>query len=346
MWTEDSDTCKVWVTMLAIANKHGEVEASIPGLAQISGVPLQKVEEAIAKFLAPDKYSRTTDDEGRRIEVIEGGWSLLNHAKYREMASKEESKAANAARQQRFRDKKARNAANAKEDVCAYCGELAAGVDHIQPKSKGGSDDPANLVRSCKRCNSHKASQDLVSFLNDHTLPFKIDVERVRANPKLSRFVTLRNGKWNRVTVERDIAEAEAEADTSIKEPLALLSDDSDEITPWMKFWNAYPQSGRKRSSRSKVQKAWLAVKPPSDTIEVLEAWKSDPEWTKENGQFVPAPDRWLRERRWEDSPSEPSQNAPQEPKEGAIRVAGRTGYVINPKNVTIEDIEEEKIPF
>jgi hypothetical protein len=109
IWTEDANTCKVWVTMLAIANKHGEVQASIPGLAQVAGLPLDIVETAINKFLAPDKYSRTPDDEGRRIEKIEGGWVLLNHAKYREMASREEEVASNAKRQAAFRERQARN---------------------------------------------------------------------------------------------------------------------------------------------------------------------------------------------------------------------------------------------
>jgi len=92
IWTEDANTCKIWVTMLAISDKHGEVHASIPGLAQIAGMSLPDTEAAISKFLSPDKYSRTSDDEGRRIEKIDGGWILLNHAKYRAMASKDESK--------------------------------------------------------------------------------------------------------------------------------------------------------------------------------------------------------------------------------------------------------------
>lgn len=109
IWTEDATTCKVWVTMLAIANKHGEVLASIPGLAQIAGLGLAETEKAITKFMLPDKYSRTPDDQGRRIEPIDGGWTLLNHAKYRAMASKDEEKTASARRQAAFRDRKFRN---------------------------------------------------------------------------------------------------------------------------------------------------------------------------------------------------------------------------------------------
>jgi hypothetical protein len=95
--------------MLAIANRYGEVQASIPGLARIAAVSVDDCEAAINKFLAPDKYSRTPDDEGRRIEKIDGGWVLLNHAKYREMASRDEAKMAAAERQRRFKDRRKRN---------------------------------------------------------------------------------------------------------------------------------------------------------------------------------------------------------------------------------------------
>jgi hypothetical protein len=60
-------------------------------------------------FLAPDPDSRTKDDEGRRIEEIDGGWLLLNHAKYRKMASKEEQIEKATARTRRYRESKARN---------------------------------------------------------------------------------------------------------------------------------------------------------------------------------------------------------------------------------------------
>lgn len=106
---EDDKTRIVWITMLAIADKNGEIQASIPGLARIAGVPVPDTEIAIQKFLEPDEHSRTPDDEGRRIEKIDGGWSLLNHAKYRAMASKDESKTSNAERQRRHRERQKRN---------------------------------------------------------------------------------------------------------------------------------------------------------------------------------------------------------------------------------------------
>lgn len=40
--------------------------------------------------------------------------------------------------------------------ICAYCGRRATTVDHIFPKSRGGSHDPSNLVACCKKCNERK----------------------------------------------------------------------------------------------------------------------------------------------------------------------------------------------
>jgi hypothetical protein len=109
IWSEDDKTRIVWITMLAIADKNGEVQGSVPGLARIAGVSVDDCRVAIAKFLSPDPDSRTKDDEGRRIEEIDGGWSLLNHQKYREMASKDELREAEAKRKARYREKIKRN---------------------------------------------------------------------------------------------------------------------------------------------------------------------------------------------------------------------------------------------
>lgn len=93
IWCEPSDTRVVWVTMLAMADRCGRIWGSVPGLANRAQVSLKATEEALQKFLSPDPYSRTPEHEGRRIEVIDGGWRLLNHEKYRAIRDDEERKA-------------------------------------------------------------------------------------------------------------------------------------------------------------------------------------------------------------------------------------------------------------
>jgi 5-methylcytosine-specific restriction endonuclease McrA len=53
------------------------------------------------------------------------------------------------------------------EHRCAYCRltGVPLEIDHIQPRSKGGSDRVANLVIACHPCNQHKGDQRLEDFL-------------------------------------------------------------------------------------------------------------------------------------------------------------------------------------
>lgn len=77
--------------MLAMTDKHGCVYSSVPGLADRAKVTRAEVDIALACFLAPDPDSRTKDMEGRRVEEIDGGWRLLNHAKFDRMRSEAEA---------------------------------------------------------------------------------------------------------------------------------------------------------------------------------------------------------------------------------------------------------------
>lgn len=105
VWCEPAHTRLVWITMLAMADRKGRVWASVPGLANRARVPLEDCEKALETLLAPDRYSRTPDFEGRRIEPIDGGWRLLNHAKYRDMRDEEIRLEQNRIAQAKYREK-------------------------------------------------------------------------------------------------------------------------------------------------------------------------------------------------------------------------------------------------
>lgn len=91
IWSEPAGTRLVWITMLAKANRHGEVFGAVPGIARLANVTLDEAQCAIETLLAPDQWSRTPDNEGRRIAPIDGGWRLLNFAKFDAMRSASES---------------------------------------------------------------------------------------------------------------------------------------------------------------------------------------------------------------------------------------------------------------
>ncbi len=107
VWEEDYATRIVWITLLAKTDRDGIVEASIPGLARAARVSIEEVQAALDRFMKPDPWSRTPDDEGRRIEAIpDGGWRLLNYEKYRDKLSPEDRRERERVRKQRQRDRK------------------------------------------------------------------------------------------------------------------------------------------------------------------------------------------------------------------------------------------------
>lgn len=47
---------------------------------------------------------------------------------------------------------------------CVYCGAPAQEIDHVVPRSSGGTDSTYNLVASCKACNEKKSNLSLKEF--------------------------------------------------------------------------------------------------------------------------------------------------------------------------------------
>lgn len=83
IWQEDPETKVVWITLLVLADAEGFVNTTIPGLANIANISIEKTREAIEKLESSDSDSRTTDFGGRRIAKVDGGWLILNYLKYR-----------------------------------------------------------------------------------------------------------------------------------------------------------------------------------------------------------------------------------------------------------------------
>lgn len=100
LWSEAADTRVAFLTLLAMARPDGLVEATAPGIARRAQLPLEAVRRALRKLEAPDPDSRSTAAEGRRIQRVDGGFLLINYAKYR---AKDHTAAA---RKQRERDRR------------------------------------------------------------------------------------------------------------------------------------------------------------------------------------------------------------------------------------------------
>lgn len=118
VWKTPPHVRLVWITMLALADRDGIVDSSVPGLADAAGVERTQCDQALALFLAPDPDSRTPDNEGRRIEKVDGGWRVLNHGKYADKLSVEDRRSRDAERQKRCRERRVSRDASRDVTLC------------------------------------------------------------------------------------------------------------------------------------------------------------------------------------------------------------------------------------
>ncbi len=179
IWLEPDHILRLWVYMLANADQEGCVYGAIPGLAHAARVSLQDTEEALNRFMSPDKFSRTKDFGGRRIEEIAGGWRLLNHqSKHRVWTDEQrrEYKRKWTAEKRAAEKLEAERLADEQEGLPLGCGsdvdKMSTPVD-----SCGSSSIPVDALDNCtkpnERTKDQKQSQEMaVSDGNDRS-PFE-----------------------------------------------------------------------------------------------------------------------------------------------------------------------------
>ena len=82
----------IWACLLSRASREGVIDEQPAALAAAIGVPIELLLDCIRDFMAPDPESRTPDNDGRRLELLQPhrswGWRVVNHGKYREKARK------------------------------------------------------------------------------------------------------------------------------------------------------------------------------------------------------------------------------------------------------------------
>lgn len=78
---------------------------------------------------------------------------------------------------------------------------------------------------------------------------------------------------------------------------------DPEIVSDFELVWKAYPRKVGKGAAR----KAWAKLQPDTATVQkMLDAlnWqRTQPQWLKDGGQFIPHLATWLNQERWEDEP-------------------------------------------
>jgi hypothetical protein len=90
LWVKDHYVLRIWIAMLARCDSRGVVEGSVPGFASLCRVTDGEMQAALDILTSPDPHSRTPDNEGRRLEVVPGGWRILNYGAYRAKGQEKE----------------------------------------------------------------------------------------------------------------------------------------------------------------------------------------------------------------------------------------------------------------
>lgn len=85
-------------------------------------------------------------------------------------------------------------------------------------------------------------------------------------------------------------------------EPRRIHKDDKKKTEElFERFWKEYPRKAAKQNAR----KAWDKLNPDEALTEQIiasvERFRLDPQWTKDNGQFIPHAATFLNGKRWED---------------------------------------------
>lgn len=80
----------VWLTMLALCDKRGNVDMSYYAIVGRTGWPIDLLRQGITALMQPDSESRSPAEDGRRLVPLDPsrgwGWHVVNHAVYREKA--------------------------------------------------------------------------------------------------------------------------------------------------------------------------------------------------------------------------------------------------------------------
>ena len=98
----DGTLCANWKAlitfqqMIILADDAGTVDMTPHALSARTGIPLKYIEEGIEVLESDDPYSRSPEQNGRRLERLDRhrpwGWTIINYLKYRNLADHDEKK--------------------------------------------------------------------------------------------------------------------------------------------------------------------------------------------------------------------------------------------------------------
>ena len=193
IWDEDDQTRILWITLLALSDKYGEVMASVPGLANVSRLPIESVKRGIGKLSSPDEHSRTPDEEGRRIVKIDGGWEIINYELHRRMASLDERREKSAERMRRYRKRRKEEGSPVTQSVTQCRGSVTQRYGSVTHQTDNADADaeypPPSPSLKIKEGNSDNGESNPDFLESIRKLRPDVDLDAVMRDIKLWKLI-------------------------------------------------------------------------------------------------------------------------------------------------------------
>ena len=309
IWTEPNDVRILWITMLAMADRDGHVDSSIPGLARMAGITIEETQAALEKFQSPDPYSRTPDNEGRRISKIVGGWLLLNHTKYRALLSIDERREYNKVKQAEHRKKVKSREAGEDSPMPSPTGFIYYAAHNDRVKI-GFSKNPSARVWGFRTTIPgigllavEPGTLELETERHAQFKKFWIELEWFKLDGALKDHVErlAKNGLPSTTVIDSQSqsamsAHTEADADTKASTPKAPQGVSSS----FVEFWNAYPRRVGKATALRAFNRKHCSTFM-TKILAAITAQRESEQWRKDGGAFIPYPASWINRDGWDD---------------------------------------------
>ncbi len=118
---EDWRALVTFQQMIILSDRDGVVDITPQALSRRTGIPIELIEAGLEALERADPYSRTPDEEGRRIRRLDDhrpwGWYIVNHEKYKKQRDYDEVRNQNRERKQRQRKREKSNGHAISQDV-------------------------------------------------------------------------------------------------------------------------------------------------------------------------------------------------------------------------------------
>lgn len=106
--------------LIVLCDADGVIDMTPTAISRRTGIPIEHIKAGLEVLENPDPYSRTPDEEGRRIKLLDEGrpwgWYLVNHTYYKNLKDQDEVRAENRERKRRQRERERENRENPSEN--------------------------------------------------------------------------------------------------------------------------------------------------------------------------------------------------------------------------------------